>query len=220
MRVDLAGIGGSALTDPRIAVPEAPTAGIPVTYVPARNTMMLALALGWAEVLQARDIFIGVNVLDSSGYPDCRPEFIARSKRSRLWPPERVLRARPRACMRRSFAGLRRRSSARACVWESTTRRPFPATRLTPKAARAGAAIPAACGAPVLRKLAWRIRRAIKAPAASLGCPRPSQCASRGAMTKDRPAPPRARSRPPPGVGAPQRHRGSSRSKARRESPR
>jgi len=77
MRVDLAGIGGSALTDPGIEVPETPTAGIPITYVPARNTMMLALALGWAEVLRARDIFIGVNVVDASGYPDCRPEFIA-----------------------------------------------------------------------------------------------------------------------------------------------
>lgn len=76
MRVDLAGIGGSALTDPAIAVPEKPTAGIPVTYVPARNTIMLSLALAWAEVLGARDIFIGVNVLDSSAYPDCRPEFI------------------------------------------------------------------------------------------------------------------------------------------------
>lgn len=76
MRVDLAGIGGSALTDHTIAVPEAPTTGIPITYVPARNTMMLALALGWAEVLESGDIFIGVNVLDSSGYPDCRPEFI------------------------------------------------------------------------------------------------------------------------------------------------
>jgi 7-cyano-7-deazaguanine synthase len=77
MRVDLAGVGGSALTDPAIAVPEEPTRGIPVTYVPARNTLMLALALGWAEVLGAGEIFIGVNVLDSSGYPDCRPEFIA-----------------------------------------------------------------------------------------------------------------------------------------------
>jgi 7-cyano-7-deazaguanine synthase len=76
MYVDLAGIGGSALTDPSIAVPERPTSGIPVTYVPARNTIMLALALAWAEVLDARDLFIGVNVLDSSGYPDCRPEFI------------------------------------------------------------------------------------------------------------------------------------------------
>jgi 7-cyano-7-deazaguanine synthase len=77
MRVDLAGIGGSALTDRSIAVPEQPTAGIPVTYVPARNTVMLALALAWAEVLAARDIFIGVNAVDYSGYPDCRPEFIA-----------------------------------------------------------------------------------------------------------------------------------------------
>ena len=77
MRLDLAGIGGSALTDPDIPVPEQPTRGIPATYVPARNTIMLALALGWAEVLGARDLFIGVNVLDSSGYPDCRPEFIA-----------------------------------------------------------------------------------------------------------------------------------------------
>jgi 7-cyano-7-deazaguanine synthase len=77
MRVDLAGIGGSALTDPAIAVPEEASTGIPVTYVPARNTIMLSLALAWAEVLGARDVFIGVNVLDSSGYPDCRPEFIA-----------------------------------------------------------------------------------------------------------------------------------------------
>jgi 7-cyano-7-deazaguanine synthase len=76
MRVDLAGIGGSALTDRAIAVPECPSEGIPVTYVPARNTIMLALALAWVEVLGARDVFIGVNVLDSSGYPDCRAEFI------------------------------------------------------------------------------------------------------------------------------------------------
>jgi 7-cyano-7-deazaguanine synthase len=76
MRVDLAGIGGSALTDPAIAVPEQPSCGIPITYVPARNTIMLSLALAWAEVLGARSIFIGVNVLDASGYPDCRPEFV------------------------------------------------------------------------------------------------------------------------------------------------
>jgi 7-cyano-7-deazaguanine synthase len=81
MRVDLAGIGGSALTDPAIAVPEQPTSGIPVTYVPARNTMMLSLALGWAEVLRAEAIFIGVNALDFSGYPDCRPEFIDAFRR-------------------------------------------------------------------------------------------------------------------------------------------
>ena len=77
IKLDLAGIGGSALTDASIAVPEQPTAGIPVTYVPARNTVFLALALGWAEVLHAGDIFIGVNAVDYSGYPDCRPEYIA-----------------------------------------------------------------------------------------------------------------------------------------------
>ena len=77
MRIDTAGIGGSALTDPAIAVPETPTPGIPVTYVPARNTVFLALALGWAEVLGAGEIHIGVNAVDYSGYPDCRPEFIA-----------------------------------------------------------------------------------------------------------------------------------------------
>jgi len=76
MQVDLAGIGGSALTDPGLAVPESPTSGIPITYVPARNTLLLALGLGWAEVLGARRLVIGVNVLDSSGYPDCRPEFV------------------------------------------------------------------------------------------------------------------------------------------------
>jgi 7-cyano-7-deazaguanine synthase len=74
--VDLRSIGGSALTDD-IDVPEAGGEGIPVTYVPARNTIMLSLALGWAEVLGANDIFCGVNAVDYSGYPDCRPEFIA-----------------------------------------------------------------------------------------------------------------------------------------------
>ncbi|MBW8307020.1 MAG: 7-cyano-7-deazaguanine synthase QueC [Thiobacillus sp.] len=77
LKLGLSDIGGSALTDASIAVPESPTAGIPVTYVPARNTVMLALALAWAEVLGSRDIFIGVNAVDYSGYPDCRPEFIA-----------------------------------------------------------------------------------------------------------------------------------------------
>jgi len=74
--LNLNGIGGSALTDSSIEVPEAPSEGIPVTYVPARNTVFLSLALGWAEVLGARDIFIGVNAVDYSGYPDCRPEFV------------------------------------------------------------------------------------------------------------------------------------------------
>ncbi|HME39339.1 MAG TPA: 7-cyano-7-deazaguanine synthase QueC [Steroidobacteraceae bacterium] len=81
MSVDLAGIGGSALTDLRVAIPEAPTSGIPVTYVPARNTLLLSLALGWAEVVDAADIFVGVNAVDYSGYPDCRPEFIAAFER-------------------------------------------------------------------------------------------------------------------------------------------
>lgn len=79
--LNLNGIGGSALTDASIDVPETLGEGIPVTYVPARNTVFLALALGWAEVLGARDIFIGVNAVDYSGYPDCRPEFIAAFER-------------------------------------------------------------------------------------------------------------------------------------------
>jgi 7-cyano-7-deazaguanine synthase len=81
MGVDLAGIGGSALTDAAVAVPETPSAGIPVTYVPARNTLLLSLALGWAEVLGANDIFVGVNAVDYSGYPDCRPQFIEAFER-------------------------------------------------------------------------------------------------------------------------------------------
>jgi len=76
VQLDLSLFGGSALTDSSIAVPEQETQGIPVTYVPARNTIMLSLALAWAEVLQARDIFIGVNALDYSGYPDCRGEYV------------------------------------------------------------------------------------------------------------------------------------------------
>jgi 7-cyano-7-deazaguanine synthase len=81
MAIDLSAFGGSALTDRSIAVPEVVSEGIPVTYVPARNTVFLALALAWAEVLDARDLFIGVNAVDYSGYPDCRPEFIAAFER-------------------------------------------------------------------------------------------------------------------------------------------
>jgi 7-cyano-7-deazaguanine synthase len=77
VRLNLDSIGGSALTDTTIAVPEQETEGIPITYVPARNTVFLSIALGWAEVLGASDIFIGVNAVDYSGYPDCRPEYIA-----------------------------------------------------------------------------------------------------------------------------------------------
>lgn len=76
LKLDLTVFGGSALTDASIAVPEEATSGIPVTYVPARNTIMLSLALAWAEVLDSRDIFIGVNAVDYSGYPDCRPEYV------------------------------------------------------------------------------------------------------------------------------------------------
>jgi 7-cyano-7-deazaguanine synthase len=75
-RFDLSWIGGSALTDPKLAVPHQSSDGIPITYVPARNTVFLALALGWAEVLEAQAIYIGANAIDYSGYPDCRPEFL------------------------------------------------------------------------------------------------------------------------------------------------
>ncbi len=77
MRLNMGAFGGSALTDNTIAVPETEGEGIPVTYVPARNTIMLALALGWAEVIDAAAIYIGVNALDYSGYPDCRPDFVS-----------------------------------------------------------------------------------------------------------------------------------------------
>jgi 7-cyano-7-deazaguanine synthase len=76
IHLDIGQFGGSALTDPEIPVPVAPAAGIPLTYVPARNTIMLSLALGWAEVLDADAIYLGVNAVDYSGYPDCRPVFI------------------------------------------------------------------------------------------------------------------------------------------------
>ena len=79
--LDLSAIGGSALTDIDIPVPTRPQEGIPITYVPARNTVFLSLALGWAEVLGASEIYIGVNAVDYSGYPDCRPEFIAAYQR-------------------------------------------------------------------------------------------------------------------------------------------
>ena len=77
IQLGLGDVGGSALTDNAIEVPDHATSGIPVTYVPARNTVFLSLALGWAEVLGIWDLFIGVNAVDYSGYPDCRPEFIA-----------------------------------------------------------------------------------------------------------------------------------------------
>jgi len=81
INIDLTGFGGSALTDSRIAVPEHASSGIPSTYVPARNTIMLSLALAWAEVLKSQDIFFGVNAVDYSGYPDCRPEYVEAFER-------------------------------------------------------------------------------------------------------------------------------------------
>jgi len=81
INIDLTAFGGSALTDTNISVPEHASSGIPLTYVPARNTIMLSLALAWAEVLQAQDIFFGVNAVDYSGYPDCRPEYVESFER-------------------------------------------------------------------------------------------------------------------------------------------
>jgi 7-cyano-7-deazaguanine synthase len=95
MRLDMGSFGGSALTDARIAVPESPSEGIPVTYVPARNTIMLSLALGWAEVLDAEAIYIGVNALDYSGYPDCRPDFITAYQRLADVATKRAVEGRP-----------------------------------------------------------------------------------------------------------------------------
>lgn len=95
IHINMGDIGGSALTDPSIAVPETPSEGIPVTYVPARNTVFLSLALGWAEVLDADAIFIGVNAVDYSGYPDCRPEFIAGFERLANLATKRGVEGRP-----------------------------------------------------------------------------------------------------------------------------
>ena len=95
VHLDMGSFGGSALTDANIAVPESPSEGIPVTYVPARNTIMLSLALGWAEVLDADAIFIGVNALDYSGYPDCRPDFIAAYQQLADVATKRAVEGRP-----------------------------------------------------------------------------------------------------------------------------
>jgi 7-cyano-7-deazaguanine synthase len=141
MNVDLAGIGGSALTDHSLPVPEAPSAGIPVTYVPARNTLLLSLALGWAEVIAARDIFIGVNAVDYSGYPDCRPEFIAAFGR---------------------LAGLATKAGSEGEQW--ITARRCPATRPIRRARPAGAAIPAGCAARASPQRALPIPRATHDP--------------------------------------------------------
>lgn len=95
INIDLTGFGGSALTDRNIAVPEQPGEGIPATYVPARNTIMLSLALAWAEVLEAQDIFIGVNAVDYSGYPDCRPDYIEAFERMANLATKAAIEGRP-----------------------------------------------------------------------------------------------------------------------------
>ena len=93
--LDLAQFGGSALTDPGIAVPQAPAPGIPVTYVPARNTVFLSLALAWAEVLGAQDIWFGANAVDYSGYPDCRPEYMEAFQRMANLATRRAVEGQP-----------------------------------------------------------------------------------------------------------------------------
>lgn len=95
VNIDLTGFGGSALTDNSIAVPQHESAGIPLTYVPARNTIMLSLALAWAEVLHAQDIFIGVNAVDYSGYPDCRPAYIEAFERMANLATQAAVEGRP-----------------------------------------------------------------------------------------------------------------------------
>jgi len=95
LRMDLGAIGGSALTDDSISVPESAGDDIPVTYVPARNTVFLAFALGWAEVLDADMVFVGVNAVDYSGYPDCRPEYIAAFQRVADLATKRSVEGRP-----------------------------------------------------------------------------------------------------------------------------
>jgi len=95
VHLDMGQFGGSALTDPGLAVPTSPSQGIPITYVPARNTVMLSLALAWAEVLDADAIFIGVNAVDYSGYPDCRPEFVEAFARMANLATKRGVEGRP-----------------------------------------------------------------------------------------------------------------------------
>jgi 7-cyano-7-deazaguanine synthase len=95
IKIDLTGFGGSALTDDKIQVSQQPTEGIPLTYVPARNTIMLSLALAWAEVLCAQDIFIGVNAVDYSGYPDCRPAYVEAFERMANLATKAAVEGRP-----------------------------------------------------------------------------------------------------------------------------
>jgi 7-cyano-7-deazaguanine synthase len=154
IRIELDAVGGSALTDVSIAVPDQPSEGIPVTYVPARNTVFLSLALGWAEVLGAWDLFIGVNAVDYSGYPDCRPEFIAAFEQlARLATKGGVEGG--------AYHVARQRLSARGCGSGSTIRKRCPVIQPMTRVAPAGYAMPAACGPRDSGRRGWRTPRAI-----------------------------------------------------------
>ena len=147
--IGLGGFGGSALTDATIPVPESGTTGIPVTYVPARNTVFLALALGWAEVLGAREIHIGVNAIDYSGYPDCRPEFIEAF--------EHVANLATKAGVEGERPALFRLDSLTVLIFLGRC----PVTRPMPTGAPAASVIPAGCGGRDLRRQAYWTRPGI-----------------------------------------------------------
>jgi len=115
--IDLREIGGSALTDSTIDVPEEMVSGIPVTYVPARNLLFLSLALGWAEVIGAYDLFIGVNAVDYSGYPDCRPEFIESFEKTANLATKAGVEGGCLQCIPLSLASQKQRLSSKVCGW-------------------------------------------------------------------------------------------------------
>jgi 7-cyano-7-deazaguanine synthase len=148
IKLGLGDFGGSALTDDAIAVPDHAVQGIPVTYVPARNTVFLSLALGWAEVLGAWDLFIGVNAVDYSGYPDCRPEFIAAFEQL----AQLATKGGVEGGQFRIHAPL-----IKVCVWASTMRRPCRVTPQMPRAGAAGTVMPAGCGRRVFALQVCRI---------------------------------------------------------------
>ena len=194
LRLDLRAIGGSALTDD-IPVPKARSdaaigAGIPVTYVPARNTIFLGYALGWAEVLDAQDLFLGVNALDYSGYPDCRPEFVEAFERlanlATKAGVEGTRRFRVHTPLDRRSARRRSCCAPGSSAW--TSRSPGPATSPARTAGRAAPATPAfsAPGASPRRISRIRSRRRDRPrglpPRAYLVAPRPSRRPARGAL--------------------------------------
>ena len=150
VKLDLSTIGGSALTDETIAVPMSASEGIPVTYVPARNTVFLSIALGWAEVLEAQHIFIGVNAVDYSGYPDCRPAYIEAFQAMANLATRAGVEGRGiqihTPLMRLSKADIIRRGAA---LGVDTPER-FLVTRPIPAGAPVVCAIAAVCGAKVI----------------------------------------------------------------------